>query len=203
MDPRYILAIENSMRSVCNFRHVLIRDEMNQTAAAACVFLHDRRRRAGGRGSQKSRGRHQSRRADPVASEADDLRTPQFRAPRAICVPRQADREACLRQIDEVMQSFAREEGSHCAVYKEFTTEEAGNLVSLEKLGYHRADSVPMNCVPSGYRSFDDYIARIGSAKRRTIRRSREKFARFGLKVEHRLGGEGVGRYHGRSAQAV
>ena len=193
MDPRYILAVENSMRSVCNFRHVLIRDEMNQPAAAACLCSYTIDGAVLAEGATKKVAAVINRVAPillqvklmicglPVSCAASNLRF----AP-------QADRADCLRQIDQVVQSFACEEGSHCAVYKEFTTEEAGDLVSLEKLGYHRADSVPMNCVPSGYRSFDDYIARIGSAKRRTIRKSREKFARFGLKVEHRLGGEGV-----------
>ena len=89
-------------------------------------------------------------------------------------------------------EDFAREEGAHSVVFKEFTPEECRDLAPLEEMGYRRADSLPMNSVPAEYRSFEDFLARIGSAKRRTIRRSREKFAAFGLKVEHRLGGEGA-----------
>ena len=49
-----------------------------------------------------------------------------------------------------------------------------------------------MNCAPAGYGSFEDYLSRVKSCRRRTIRKSREKFEVGGLKVVRLLGGEGA-----------
>ena len=76
----------------------------------------------------------------------------------------QADRAAVLRSLDEIMQAFAAEERAHCFLFKEFEPHEAGDLTSLEELGYRRADSLPMNCVPPHYQSFEDYLSKISSA---------------------------------------
>jgi predicted N-acyltransferase len=193
LDPRYILAVENSMGSVCNFRHVLVRDEENRPAAIACLCSYTIDGGVLAEGDAKKVAAVVSRVAPillrirlllcglPVSSGSSHLRF----APHA-------DRAAVLRHLNGVVNAFAREERSHCIVYKEFIPEECRELAPLEDLGYRRADSLPMNCVPTEYRSFDDYLSRIGSAKRRTIRKSREKFASFGFKVEHRLGGEGA-----------
>jgi predicted N-acyltransferase len=193
LDPRYILAVENSMGSVCSFRHVLVRDEEDRPAAIACLCSYTIDGGVLAEGDAKKWTALVSRVAPvllrirlllcglPVSSGSSHLRF----APHA-------DRAAVLRHLDGVVHAFAREERSHCIVYKEFTPDECRDLAPLEALGYRRADSLPMNCVPTEYRSFDDYLSRIGSAKRRTIRKSREKFAGFGFKVEHRLGGEGA-----------
>jgi predicted N-acyltransferase len=193
MDPRYILAVENAMGSVCHFRHVLIRDAENRPAAAACLCSYTIDGAVLAEGEAKKVAALVNRVAPvllrirvllcglPVSSGSSHLRF----APHA-------DRAAVLRHLEGIVQAFAREERSHCVVYKEFSSSELGDLASLQHLGYRRAESLPMNCVPAEYRSFDDYLSRIGSAKRRTIRRSREKFATFGFKVEHRSGGEGA-----------
>jgi predicted N-acyltransferase len=193
LDPRYILAVENSMGPVCNFRHVLVRDEEGRAAAIACLCSYTIDGAVLAEGDAKKVAAVINRVAPillrirvllcglPVSSGSCHLRF----AP-------QADRAAVLRHLNGIVHAFAREERSHCIVYKEFTPDECRDLTTLEALGYRRADSLPMNCVPVGYRSFDDYLSRIGSAKRRTIRKSREKFAGFGFKVEHRLGGEGA-----------
>src|ERR1700685_4361886 len=36
-DPRYVLAVENSLGNVCRFRHAVIRDEERKVAAIACL----------------------------------------------------------------------------------------------------------------------------------------------------------------------
>jgi predicted N-acyltransferase len=193
MDPRYILAVENAMGSVCHFRHVLVRDEEDRAVAAACLCSYTIDGGVLAEGDAKKVTAVISRVAPvllrirlilcglPVSSGSSHLRF----APHA-------DRAAVLRHLEDIVQAFAREERSHCVVYKEFTPDELGDLATLDDLGYRRADSLPMNCVPAEFRSFDDYLSHIGSAKRRTIRRSREKFASFGFQVEHRMGGEGA-----------
>lgn len=193
MDPRYILAVENSMASDCRFRHVVVRDEFDEPIAAACLCAYSVDGGVLAEGESKKVACLISRYAPvllrlhilmcglPISSGSSHLRF----AP-------SADRGAVLRHLEEIIQAFANEEHSHCIVYKEFATDEVADLAPLSSLGYCRADSLPMNCVPTKYHSFDDYLSQIGSAKRRTIRRSREKFASFGFKVEHRTGGEGA-----------
>ena len=193
MDPRYILAVENSMRSVCRFRHVVVRDDKHQTVATACLCSYTIDAALLAEGDARKVTAVINRFAPvllrirvllcglPVSSGSSHLR---FAA--------HANRAAVLRHLEEIMQAFAREEHSHCVVYKEFNPHEVDDVASLHDLGYSRADSLPMNCVPTEYRNFDDYLSRIGSAKRRTIRRSREKFASLGFTVEHRMGDEGA-----------
>ncbi len=40
MDPRYVLAVENSMGSVCSFRHVVVRDNDGRAVATACLCAY-------------------------------------------------------------------------------------------------------------------------------------------------------------------
>src|ERR1700722_176650 len=40
MDPRYILAVENGMESVCRFRHVVVRDDDGHAVATTCLCAY-------------------------------------------------------------------------------------------------------------------------------------------------------------------
>ena len=62
---------------------------------------------------------------------------------------------------------------------------------------------LPMNCAPAEFTSFDNYLASVPSAKRRTIKKSREKFAKFGFKVVHVRGGEGADRFYTDDVHAL
>jgi predicted N-acyltransferase len=115
----------------------------------------------------------------------------------------EADREAALRLIDEQARKFAHETKAKCIVFKEFESHECHDLESLAALGYRQADSLPMNCAPVEFASFDQYLASIPSAKRRTIRKSREKFAKFGFKVVHLRGGDGADRLYSDEAHRL
>jgi predicted N-acyltransferase len=193
MDPRYILAVENSMGDESQFRHVLVRDEEGRPAAAACLcsFTID--------GSLLAEGG-----ARIAAGVINRVAPFLLRVPLLLCgfpvsaggshlrFAPDADRAAVLRILDDIICDFAKTARARCIVFKEFEPEQCRDLAPLESLGYRRADSLPMNCAPAGSRSFDDYVARVNSARRRTIRRSREKFASSGLKVVHLAGGEGA-----------
>lgn len=195
MDPRFILAVENSMQKQSRFCHVLIYDSLGEPVAAACLssLRIDGALLAQGRGRKAAAfvnrlapgllGMRILMCGLPISAGASHLRF----APHA-------DRAAVLGILDELLSDLAHRPGSECIVFKEFDAEQSRELAPLEALGYRRADSLPMNCVPVGYRSFEDYLSRVKSARRHTIRRSREKFAASGLKVIHLLGGEGVDR---------
>ncbi len=197
MHPGFVAAVENSLAKTCRFRQVIVRDEHGQPMATACLcfFPVDAAVLANG---------FARRVANVINSVAPVLlRIPLLLVGLPISCggshlrfAPEADREAALRVIDDEARKFARETKAKCIVFKEFEDHECHDLESLAALGYRQADSLPMNCAPSGYASFDEYLASIPSAKRRTIRKSREKFAKSGLKVVHLRGGDGADRLY-------
>jgi predicted N-acyltransferase len=197
MDPGFVAAVENSLGSTCRFRQLLVRDEQGQVVAAACLcyFPVDAAVLANG---------FARRIANVINGVAPFLlRVPLLLVGLPISCGAshlrfapEADRAAVLRLIDEQAQLFARETKAKCIVFKEFESHECHDLESLVSLGYRHADSLPMNCVPATHASFDKYLASIPSAKRRTIRKSREKFAKAGFKVVHLRGGDGADRLY-------
>jgi predicted N-acyltransferase len=195
MDPRFILAVENSMRKQSRLCHVLLYDHVGEPVAATCfsslridgaLLAQGRSRNAAAFVNRLTPGLLGMRILMcglPISAGGSHLRF----AP-------QADRAAVLGILDDLLSDLSHRPGSECIVFKEFDADQSRELAPLEALGYRRADSLPMNCVPVGYGSFEDYLARVKSARRRTIRRSREKFLASGLKVINLLGGEGVDR---------
>jgi predicted N-acyltransferase len=195
MDPRFILAVENSMRKQSRFCHVLIYDQLGDPVAAACLsslridgalLAQGRSQRAAAFVNRLTPGLLGMRILMcglPISAGASHLRF----APHV-------DRAAVLGILDVLLHDLARSPGSECILFKEFGAEQSRELAPLEALGYRRADSLPMNCAPVGYGSFEDYVSRVKSSRRHTIRHSREKFLASGLKVINLLGGEGVDR---------
>jgi predicted N-acyltransferase len=193
MDPRYILAVENSMGSVCSFRQVVVRDDDGRAVAAACFCAYTIEGPSLATGTARKIltaiervlpgffGLRMLLCGLPISSGSSHLRfTPGV------------DRVAVLRLLDEIARDFAAEERAHVILFKEFEPAEAGDLTSLEELGYRRGDSLPMNCVPSHSQSFEGYLSGISSAKRYKIQHSRKKAAKLGLTFEHRSGAEGA-----------
>jgi predicted N-acyltransferase len=197
MHPGFIAAVENSFAGTCRFRPIIVRDEHGRAMASAylCFFPVDAAVLADGFARKIANVINGVAPfllriplllvGSPVSCGASHLRF----AP-------EADREAALRVIDEEAHRFARETKAKCIVFKELEDRETHEVEPLAALGYRRADSLPMNCVPARFTSFDNYLSSIPSAKRRTIKRSREKFAKHGFKVVHLRGGEGADRFY-------
>jgi predicted N-acyltransferase len=197
MHPGFVAAVENSFAGICRFRQILVRDEQGHPVAAACLcfFPVDAAVLADGF-------------ARKVANVINGVAPVLLRIPLLLVglpiscgashlrFAPEADREAALRLIDEQARKFARETKAKCIVFKEFEAHECHELDSLASLGYRQANSLPMNRAPANYASFDQYLASLPSAKRRTIKKSREKFAKLGFKVVHLRGGEGADRLY-------
>jgi predicted N-acyltransferase len=197
MHPGFVAAVENSFGHICRFRQIIVRDEHGQPVATACLcfFPVDAAVLAGGF-------------ARKVANVVNKVAPVLLRIPLLLVglpvscgashlrFAPEADRESALRLIDEQARKFARETKAKCIVFKEFEAHERHDLEPLAALGYRQADSLPMNCAPASFASFDEYLASIPSAKRRTIRKSREKFAKFGFRVVHVRGGDGADRLY-------
>jgi len=89
--------------------------------------------------------------------------------------------EAVIAEIERL----AAEANSPVVVWKEMFDEECEPLETLKTLGYQRADSLPMNIMECTHPSFDDFCGAMRSHYRYKIKKSKKKFAKSGMRVEH------------------
>jgi len=193
MDPGFIEAVENSMGTVCRFRHVVVRDKSGTPIAAACLSSYTVDGAALAEGGAKkilsAIGRVCPRLLQntivmcglPVSTGDSHLRF----AP-------DADRASVLAILDRLICEFAAAERARFIIFKEFNADGCRDLETLPSLGYRQADSYPMNYAASDYRDFEDYLSRIRSKKRRMLRGSLKKFAKGGFRVVTLTGREGA-----------
>ncbi|MCE9554387.1 MAG: GNAT family N-acetyltransferase [Planctomycetes bacterium] len=96
-----------------------------------------------------------------------------------------ADAGAVMTALDRELNKLRRQQRAWLVVAKEFDSDERGHADHLTGLGYLRVDSLPMNTFRHRYASFDAFLADVRSHYRYKINRSRKKFTKAGLKVEH------------------
>jgi predicted N-acyltransferase len=94
-----------------------------------------------------------------------------------------ADRRAAFDVLDDLLQRVARQDRAACIVLKEFGPEELPGLETAERLGYQRADSLPMNDLRIEQGTWDQYLAGLDEKRRWKVRRSRKKLTAGGLQV--------------------
>jgi predicted N-acyltransferase len=193
MDQRFLRAVENSLGTEAKFYNVVVRDTVGRPAAAAFLSLYTID------GTLLARQRWKKTVAwfrtmwpsflkvqvlmcgCPVSIGESHLRM----APGA-------DAQAVLRELDREMMQIARTERAQFLVFKEFGPRQSAQTDYLPELGYIRADSPPMNYLPTRFRDFDHVCASFRSRYRNQLRHSRKKFARSGLRVVHLRGQDGV-----------
>lgn len=95
------------------------------------------------------------------------------------------DPAAVMNALDRELNNLRSLQRAWLIVGKEFDSDELGHADHLIRLGYLRVDSLPMNTFRHRYASFDAFLADVRSHYRYKINRSRKKFAKAGLKVEH------------------
>lgn len=193
MDPRFIRAVETAMAGTGRFQHVVFRDHNGVPAASACMCSYRVDASLLTDGWTKKMAQWIGRLAPrlthfnvvfcglSVSAGQSHLRL----APGV-------DSAIVLRQLDGLLQQFAKQERAECIVIKELTAEECERLAPLESLGYRRADSLPMNHTKPDFRNFEDFCAHLKSRKRYPIRRSQKKFAKSGLHIVQCTGRDGV-----------
>lgn len=106
-----------------------------------------------------------------------------------------ADAHQVFRQVDAALSEVAAEVPNGAIVCKDFADEDLPCVDGLRELGYVRGFSLPMNCFPPGYGSFDEFCAALRSHYRYKIRRSQRKFAGSGFGVAHFCGLEALPYY--------
>lgn len=193
MDPRFLEAVEIGMASVSRFWHVVFYDEAGRPAATAslCSYRVDGALLADGFLKQVAIA---IGRVLPGLLEFKVLFCGLcFSAGQShLRFAPGVDTAVILRQLDELLMKLGREERAKCIVFKEFKPQECEAMDALGELGYHRADSLPMNHVEPIYRDFDDFCSQQKSSRRYAIRKAQKKFSTSGLRVVQMRGGEGA-----------
>jgi predicted N-acyltransferase len=193
MELGFIEAVENSMRSDCRLRYVVVRDRHSRPIATACLSAYTIDGASLAEGSAKTVCQAIGRVWPwlmkhtmvmcglPISTGDSQLRF----APNA-------DRASVLAILDRLVCEFAKAEHARLILFKEFKAEACRDLEALESLGYRRADSYPMNYATTRYRDFEDYLSQIKSKKRRMLKGSLKKFAKGGFRVVTLTGREGA-----------
>ncbi len=197
MELGFIESVENSMRTVCRLRYVVIRDKDDQAVATACLSSYTVDGASLAEGSAKvvlsAIGRLWPWLMKntivmcglPISTGDSHLRF----AP-------EADRASVLAILDRLVCEFAKTERARFIIFKEFNAEGCRDLGTLDSLGYRKADSYPMNYATTRYRDFEDYLSQIKSKRRRMLRGSLKKFAKGGFRVVTLTGREGAADHY-------
>lgn len=191
MDPRFIAAVERTMGGESRSWTVIVQDEEGRAAATACLSLL----RVDGALLADVPTRAvvtRVRRLFPgfLRFNVLLLGLPVSASQSHLRVRGDADTGEVLRVLDAAAGQLARRHRAPLVVWKEFDLRESARLDGLAGLGYHRADSLPMNHLHTPYGCFGDFCGAMRSRYRRNVRGSLRKFGEAGLRVVHVTGRE-------------
>jgi predicted N-acyltransferase len=193
MSLGFIEAIENSMRSDCRLRYVVVRDGHGRPLATACLSAYTIDGASLAEGSAKTLCRAIGRVWPWLMKHTIVMcGLPMSTGDSQLRFAPDADRASVLAILDRLVCKFAKAEGARLILFKEFKAEGCRDLGSLESFGYRKADSYPMNFATTRYRDFEDYLSQVKSKKRRMLKGSLRKFAKGGFRVVELTGREGA-----------
>lgn len=112
----------------------------------------------------------------------------------------QADHDAVMKILDQILQELAQSEKSWFIVLKEFNSESCERMSSLAELGYRRGESLPMHNFNPRFSDFAEYCSSLKSHYRYDIKRSMRKFKSAGLKVVRLTDSNQIRRIYVREA---
>lgn len=176
MNPGLLGAVETSMAADASFWYAVFRDTDNRPVASATIstYLIDSTVLAVGVGAKIAKfvGR-----VVPALTRMKILflGMPFSAGQSHVRFARQADRTVIAKQLAELLEQKAKETKSEIIVAKEFQEHELEWASGFEAFGYRRADSLPMNYMPTKYESFDASLKPLRSKNRSEIRRERKK----------------------------
>lgn len=189
MDPRFLRVFEQTMAGDAEYRYVLIRDDAGTPVGAACFTLCELDAALFCKGFV-ARGIACIRRIWPryLTFRALFCGLPFSGGQSHVRVASRAEPGAVVDALHAAAVSMAREKRSWLIIFKEFGEEDKHVVRQLGRLGYIRGESLPMNCVDMRFTSLDDFCASLRSHYRYKIKRSRRKFQKAGLRIEHLRG---------------
>lgn len=200
MNPGLLAAVESSMASDASFWYILFRDSQNNPVAAATIstYIIDSTVLAVGIGAKMAK----------VVSKVIPSLTrtkilflgmPFSSGQSHVRLAPHADRNIIVRQVAELLESKAKETKAEIIVAKEFQESELEWASGLEKYGYRRADSLPMNYMTTEFDDFDSYLEHLRSKKRCELRRVRNKLNHRDVTIVNCHGEEAARRLDDRA----
>lgn len=185
MDVRLLRVVETSMARDASFRYVLFRDGSGRPAASAClcVYAVDGTLLADEGIARRAACALKRISTKLVTYKILFCGMPFSGGQSHLRFAPGADHATIIELLDGLMRSLAREAGAKCIVFKEFEQHELAALETVERLGYQRADSLPMNQLRLEHATYDAYLAGLHNRKRYEIRKSLKKLADGGVRL--------------------
>jgi predicted N-acyltransferase len=184
LDPRFIGAVETSMRENCRFWYVIVYQEDGRPVACACLT-----------GMAVDLANF----ADPglawvmhrLPAWLSRLRHwklmfcgfPVSTGHHALALAPQCASQQILSMLDGVIDKLALEMGADAVVYREFEQDDLEWANPLLKLGYHRVATPPAHFFKPSFNDLQHYCAALKSHYRKQIKRSMRKLEQAGVKT--------------------
>jgi predicted N-acyltransferase len=182
LDPRFMAAVEASMKPNCRFWYVILYDADGQPVACAglsamTVDITD---------FAPPRVAWAINRASWLLSRFRRLRilfcslpgTPGDKS--LVLSPAASSREA-LSSLDRLLRKLAADAAADAIIYKEFAPADLEGLSPLLRLGYRRIEIPPMHLLPPAFEDFAQYCAALRKRYRQRIKNSTRKLTDTGI----------------------
>ncbi|HET7253595.1 MAG TPA: GNAT family N-acetyltransferase [Xanthobacteraceae bacterium] len=183
MDPRFIAAVEASMKPNCRFWYVILYDGNNRPAACACltamtIDLAD---------LADPRLAWIIRHVPKLLSRFRNLKLficglPGSPGEKNLALRPINSSAEVLSVLDAVVLDLATETGSDAIVYKEFGKDDLEWTRPLLALGYRPISTPPMHFFKPSFRSFGEYCTALKTRYRQQINRSIRKLKHPGIR---------------------
>ena len=176
MDPRFIAAVETSMKPNCRFWYVIVYD--NDGRPVACAGLTAMTIDVTDFGDL--RVRWIIRRAPKLMSRFRKLKVlfcslPGSPGEKSLAQASPSNRPQILSALDGVMCGLAVDTGMDAIIYKEFERNDLDGMNPLLACGYRQVEIPPMHLFRPSFENFAQYCAALKKRYRQTIKRSTQK----------------------------
>lgn len=182
LDPRFIAAVETSMKRDCRFWYVIVDSDDGHPVACACltattIDLLD---------FTDPRVAWVIRHGPKMLSRFRHLKVlfcslPGSPGEKSLAFAPHAASARILPALDEVMDRLAAENGVDVVIYKEFGPDDLDAMKPLLEAGYRCIDIPPMHCLEPSFESFAQYCAALRANYRMQITRSTKKLRNTGI----------------------
>jgi len=200
MNPGLLYAAEKSMSADASCWYILFRDSEHRPVAAATMSTYVMDSTVLASGVSATIARLISRVVPSLARMKILFLGMPFSASQShVRFAPDADRRLIVEQLSELLEAKARETKSEIIVAKEFQESELEWASLLAEHGYRRADSLPMNYMPTRYGCFNDYLGSLRSGRRRELKVAEKKFRNAKLKLVVCGGDEAAERFTDRA----
>ena len=191
MDPRFVGAVETSLRQDYRFWHVIVDDDDGNPAAIACLNATT----IDVASVADARWAARIRRLPAMLQRLARFNVlfcglPGSPGEKGLALVRTD--AGLLARLDEAIGDVAARIGADVVVYKEFGDGDLLSVKALPELGYRRVVTQPMHFFPASFPDFAHYCAALSSRYRKHINRSTRKLTAAGVEISVLTGAERI-----------